>query len=310
MVVYFIKESMEHLCHFVCSRGILKSCNFHSPNPNSSCDNDILYLKNMIVSENMFNGMSIYVCSDLLKFFVLQILPKIKNTFVLVSGDSDLCVPREALTYSETMTLINNHYLIKWFAQNTQIQDHIKVIQLPIGLDYHTISNNPNHNWKKIDEGHLPSDQEESLFSLIQQMSPFYERIPDIYINFTIFNDKFGQRQGSFEQIPNNLLSIHQDFIKRTDNWKNITKHAFVLSPFGMGMDCHRTWEALCLGAIPIVKAPNFQKLFEDLPVLIVNEWTEITQELLDKTLIEFKNKNFAYEKLTLGYWKKLLNNT
>jgi len=310
MVVYFIKEIMEQLCHFVSSRGILKSCNFHSLNPTSSCNNDILYLKSMIVSGKMFNGMSIYVCSDLLQFFVLQILPKIKNTFVLVSGDSDLCVPREALTYPETMILLNNPYLLKWFIQNTQIQDNIKIIQLPIGLDYHTISNNPTYNWKKIDEGHLPRDQEETLFCLIQHMIPFYERTPDIYVNFTISNDKFGQRESAFQQIPNNLLSIHQDFIKRTDNWKNITKHAFVLSPFGMGMDCHRTWEALCLGAIPIVKAPNFQKLFEDLPVLIVNEWTEITQELLDKTLIDFKNKNFSYEKLTLEYWKKLLKNT
>jgi len=58
-------------------------------------------------------------------------------------------------------------------------------------------------------------------------------------------------------------------------------------------MDCHRTWEALCLGAIPILKAPDFRQMFEDLPVLIVNEWTEITRELLDNTLKEFKQKKY-----------------
>jgi hypothetical protein len=75
-------------------------------------------------------------------------------------------------------------------------------------------------------------------------------------------------------------------------------------------MDCHRTWETLCLGAIPIVKAPNFTKLFEDLPVLIVNNWSDINQELLDRTINNFKSKNFNYKKLKLSYWiNKIRNN-
>ena len=36
-----------------------------------------------------------------------------------------------------------------------------------------------------------------------------------------------------------------------------------------------------------------------------VNEWSDITQELLDKTIIEFKNKTFNYDKLSLQYWTK-----
>jgi len=50
--------------------------------------------------KNMFNGMSIYVCSDLLKFFVNNIFPKINKNFILVSGDSDLCVPRGSFKYT------------------------------------------------------------------------------------------------------------------------------------------------------------------------------------------------------------------
>jgi hypothetical protein len=265
----------------------------------------------MLLSSKRFNGMSIYVCSDLLKFFVLQILPKINNKFVLVTGDSDMCIPKEALTNSESATLINSPYLLKWFAQNTQIQRHEKIIQLPIGLDYHTISNDPNcnYNWKTDGEGRLPKDQEGILINLRQQMKPFYDRNPLIYVNFTPTNDRFGQRKNAFDQIPNALLFINQSFTKRTQNWNNITQYTFVLSPFGNGMDCHRTWEALCLGAIPIVKAANFQKMFEDLPVLIVNDWFEITRELLDKTIEDFKSREFKYEKLTLQCWVKLIKN-
>lgn len=92
---------MENECHFVCSRGLLKSCTFHSINPRSSCNNDVTYLHEMLSSGKMFHGMSIYVCSELLKFFVVDILPQIKHMFVLVTGDSDLCVPNEALDDSK-----------------------------------------------------------------------------------------------------------------------------------------------------------------------------------------------------------------
>jgi len=297
---------MEHRCYFVNSRGLLKSCHFHSKKPISSSVTNNNYLLFMI--NKMFDGMSIYVCSDLLNFFVLQILPKIKNRFTLVSGDSDLCVPSEALTQKTFNLLINNPLLIKWFIQNTKIEDHNKIIQLPIGLDYHTISNDPNYFWKTPGEGHLPKFQEEILFNIRKNMKPFYERNNKIYVNFSKGNDRFGQRKLSIEQIPQDLLVINNNFTKRTQNWKNITEYAFVLSPFGIGMDCHRTWETLCLGCIPILNAPNFKKMFEDLPVLIVNEWSDITKELLDNTIIEFQTKTFNYDKLTLQYWVKQIN--
>jgi hypothetical protein len=118
---------MENLCYFVNSRGILKSCNFHSKNPKSSCNNDSGYLFEMLT--NMFDGMSIYVCSDLLNFFVNNILHKINKMFVLVSGDSDLCVPVEALKANEIGKLLNSPYLIKWFLQNTQVQYNPKMIR-------------------------------------------------------------------------------------------------------------------------------------------------------------------------------------
>jgi hypothetical protein len=292
---------MENLCYFVNSRGILKSCDFRSPNPKSSCNNDKKYLYDML--QKMFDGMTIYVCSDLLSFFVNDILPNINKTFVLVSGDSDLCVPKEALRMEQFNNLLHSNYLIRWLPQNTQIQNIPKIIQLPIGLDYHTVSNNPACNWQLKGEGHLPGQQELTLVRIRQNMKPFYERIPKIYVNFTKGNDRFGQRIGSLENIPSDLLEINESFTPRTINWQKISNYSFVLSPFGIGMDCHRTWEALCLGCIPVVKAVNFSKLFEDLPVLIVNDWNEVNRELLDTTIENYKTKTFNYKKLQLKFW-------
>jgi hypothetical protein len=297
---------MENNCYFVSSRGLLKSCNFHSNIPKSSCNNDNNYLIEML--NKMFDNMSIYVCSDLLSFFVNNILQKINKKFILVSGDSDLCVPIEALNNDQINRLINSQYLIKWYAQNTRLQNHNKIKQLPIGLDYHTILNDPQHKWKLPKEGHLPIEQEKVLIHIRENSKKFYERIPKIYANFTKDNDRFGDRKKSLEIIPKHLLQINTQFVPRTINWMNISKFTFVLSPFGIGMDCHRTWEALCLNSIPIIKAPNFKHLFEDLPVLVIDEWNEINERLLYNTIQKFKNINFNFDKLKLTYWLNKIN--
>jgi hypothetical protein len=88
---------------------------------------------------------------------------------------------------------------------------------------------------------------------------------------------------------------------------------AFIISPHGGGYDCHRLWEALILGCIPIVKTSPIDKLYQDLPVLIVQSWSDVTMDLLVKIIEEFKikelNKEFKYEKLALSYWMNRIRN-
>ena len=84
---------------------------------------------------------------------------------------------------------------------------------------------------------------------------------------------------------------------------KNMINYSFIISPFGHGFDCIRTFEALCLGCIVIMKKSFLDIIYEELPVLLVDEWTDINKELLDKTLIEFSIKTFNYEKLKMKYW-------
>ena len=171
---------------------------------------------------------------------------------------------------------------------------------------YHTILNNPACNWKLPGEGHLPYEQENILIKIKESSKPFHDRIPQIYVNFSLNSstDRIGNdRTKSLAEINPALLALHLSFIPRTENWRNISRYTFVLSPFGHGLDCHRTWEALCLGCIPIVKAPIFDKLFEDLPVLNVNKWSDVTKKLLDETIEIFKTKKFNYNKLLLDHW-------
>jgi hypothetical protein len=89
----------------------------------------------------------------------------------------------------------------------------------------------------------------------------------------------------------------------RTHTWKKQSEFAFVLSPRGGGYDCHRTWEAILLGCIPIVKSSPMDPLYNNLPVLIIDDWSDIHEALLRNTVEEFSARQFQMEKLELSYW-------
>jgi hypothetical protein len=230
----------------------------------------------------------------------LSYLPLINYKFILVSGDSDTTVPYESFfDKSFFYTLINSEKLIHWFSQNCVI-DHPKLTRIPIGLDYHTLSER-EYKWGKQK---TPVKQEEDLISVKNSSLPFWEREIKCYSNFHFHFYKYGQdRKDAISQIPKNLVFYEENEVPRIESWKKQSTYSFVISPHGNGLDCHRTWEALIFGCIPIVKSSNIDALYDELPVLIVKEWSDITLELLTKTVNNLKCRTFNYNKLTLEFW-------
>jgi len=82
----------------------------------------------------------------------------------------------------------------------------------------------------------------------------------------------------------------------------------FIVSPRGNGIDCCRVWESLYLETIPVLKTSSLDSLYEDLPVLIVQNWTDVTREFLEKKYIEMSSKKYKKEKLHVDYWSNLIN--
>jgi hypothetical protein len=103
--------------------------------------------------------------------------------------------------------------------------------------------------------------------------------------------------------IDKNLCHFEEHYCNRYQTWINQSNYAFVLSPEGGGMDCHRTWEALALGCIPIVKRSSFSDLFQNLPVLIVDDWSEINQQLLIEAFAVYKDAHLNMQEITMRYW-------
>ncbi len=88
----------------------------------------------------------------------------------------------------------------------------------------------------------------------------------------------------------------------------DLAKSKFVFSPRGNGIDCHRTWEALLLGAIPIVRTSPMNSIYDGLPVLIINDWSEVNQVFLEKKYTEMVAKQYSLEKLYFDYWISRIN--
>jgi hypothetical protein len=85
----------------------------------------------------------------------------------------------------------------------------------------------------------------------------------------------------------------------RTQVWEEMIRYKFVFSPYGNGLDCHRHWELMCLGCIPIMQSIGSNEMFEDLPVLMIDKWSDLTREMLDS----FKHEKINYNKFFLKYW-------
>ena len=284
----------EKECYFVSSRGILHSCDIKSDVPVSSIRQ--LYQYDWT---NLKDGCTVYICSSAIPVFA-SILNQLPCKIILVTGDCDECCPMELFpTKKDFDDFVENERILHWFSQNLIIS-HPKMTKIPIGLDYHTMI------FSDIWGESIPSlEQEKQLLELRNHSLPFFERKPKIYSNFHFsLHTKFAQdRKDALAQIPKDLIYYEPTKIERYESWKHQVEYAFVASPHGNGLDCHRTWEALCLGCIVIVKTSPIDDLYDGLPVLIVGEWSDICENLLLETMADFKTKEFLYEKLSLNYW-------
>jgi len=285
---------MEHECSIVSSRGLLKSCNIYNTIINSS---DVRLEKEQYLA--IQKNDIVYVNSSALENFFHNIYPFIKEPFILVSGDSDVSVIN--------LYNINDSKIIHWYAQNLLTQ-HPKATIIPIGLDYHTISK-PNmlHPWGM---GCIPIEQEKMLCNIKNKANPLCERYFACYSNFhhSIWGiGERGDRKEAISLIDKKIVYFEPSFVTREMSWDIQSKFIFVLSPKGGGYDCHRTWEALCLGCIPIVKTSPLDPLYDNLPVCIVESWSDVNETFLTNYLTSIQNKTFHYEKLLLEYWVNLI---
>jgi hypothetical protein len=85
----------------------------------------------------------------------------------------------------------------------------------------------------------------------------------------------------------------------------------FVLCPRGNAIDCHRNWETVYMGRVPVMKRnPYLEELYAPYQVLWVNDYSEVTEQLLlDNNQLFLDAQNVDLSSLDLNNffekWKK-----
>jgi hypothetical protein len=195
--------------------------------------------------------------------------------FILITHNGDLPVDRDYLRY------MDNPNLLKWYGQNI-MTSHPKLHSIPIGV--------ANENW--------PHGNESCFFEVMQKD---IKKEQQIYVNFDV-NTNRHERKYCLSEINKRGLSIgvKLPFIEYLEE---VAKSYFVVSPNGNGVDCHKTWEALYLKAIPIVTKSINIDFYKNYPILVINDWSELnpstlTADLYNKLWDSFDNEKLSFNSL------------
>ena len=86
--------------------------------------------------------------------------------------------------------------------------------------------------------------------------------------------------------------------------YESLPSYKFVVSPEGNGIDCHRHYEALLAGCIPIVERnPLIEEKYKGCPILYTDDYSEITPAYLNARYEEMKTVIYDFSRLFLDYY-------
>jgi hypothetical protein len=222
-------------------------------------------------------GNTIFVATHYLGTFFQNIHPHIAHPYILISHNSDDPAPGVYAAHLESPKIL------AWFAQNWDGFAHPKIHPLPIGL--------ANAHW--------PHGKIETLAHVRAQK---YKKRYLAYLNIAI-NTYPQERQRVFDLFSQKSFCFHPRPRKHKKFLQDIASSHFVICPRGNGLDTHRLWESLLLGSIPIVKTSSLDPLYKDLPILIVSDWEEVTEDFLIRAASQYSQKKFSQDPLWIDYW-------
>jgi hypothetical protein len=232
-------------------------------------------------------GTVIWCTTAFLDKFFRDFYPLIKVPFVLVSGDTDASSPEKHVDR------LKDEKLLHWYGQNSDINasQYAKYTAIPLGISQWM--NGPATLYEHQEEYLKIPKTKLCIYNSITQAHP----------------DRVAVTKLVQEKMPWVEVWTHQRMGHHLPTvYKRIAEFKFIFSPRGVGIDCYRTWEALLLGTIPIVKSSTMNEAYEDLPILIVDDWNIITPEFLNQKWVEMmeSGKKYNWAKLYRPYWQQM----
>ncbi len=241
-------------------------------------------------------GDIIFLKTDYIPQFFKNIHPHITHPYILITHNSDLSPiylaakdhPKGPYDFS---MYLDDSKIIHWFSQNIDYV-HPKLSAIPIGIA------NPHYTHGNI-----------TMFSNATKSLPaFSSRKPLIYCNITPQTNP-EERNAAIAHLKQQSCAFFATPKQPTAYLAEMKEYQFVVSPAGNGLDCHRAWEALLMGCIPIMKHSLIDPLFEGLPVILINEWSEITTEFIENKRAEFLLQSLNNDRAYASYWIEYIKN-
>jgi hypothetical protein len=228
-------------------------------------------------------GDTVFVEYGRLERFAAKYLPRIQNRFILITPNCEFWTDNPqpgCFAY-----LLKSDKIAAWFVQNIDREPSERLIPIPIGL-----------------ANSVKPHGQISVLAPLAAAAPLPgsgTRDRFLYVNFAVGTNEQARLPclRHFEKVAPEPVKPFADYL--TD----LSRTLFVPSPPGNGLDCHRTWEALLMGCYPIVISTTLNPLYEDLPVIVVQNWEEATDAFLLQKLEEFKRRSWNWEKLYAPYW-------
>ncbi len=295
-----IFDEPQASCNFIIRWAFAKLCNhFYDPNtvpcswptkpqgisfhPSDINETDVIFVRNT-------------------KRFFSEMHPHINHPYIILThGD-----------YRDTCDENFFHYLddpkiIAWLSIHPFKKAHKKFVPLPLGIR-----------------------QEHAYFENKEIYNEFFKNLREqaskdklLCLNFD--PEKNQLREAIIEKFSSKPWCCRQEKLPFIQYMKEMSTYKFVFSPRGWGPDSYRTWEALLVGTIPIVKRGEFEiidivkgiipesldqsvdsqldTLYANLPVLLIDDWANITEEFLKQKYIEMTKKNYDLASLYMEYW-------
>jgi hypothetical protein len=161
---------------------------------------------------------------------------------------------------------VDNSTIFSWFGQNrdSKVPKNDRLHAVPIGIENGQWPGGDPREWTRILAADLPQWSERRTLLVIS------------------FSDKTNPERASYRALFRSFPdTIYTSGLSHNAYLDTVAHAKFVLSPPGNGPDCHRTWEAILMGAIPIVLSSGLDELYHDAPVLVVDSYQLVTETVL-----------------------------
>ena len=160
-----------------------------------------------------------------------------------------------------------------------------KILPLPLGIDLHTFAGASDIASERFKSS--VCKQEKLLHYMAATGVPVRKRPLQVLLSFACSYSKNDLRSVSRKSLCDLLQQRRegQQSVAHIENkgelgralfWDNLRRVSFAIAPWGRGLDSNRVYETILLGAIPIVMTSPLDRLYAELPVLVLDRWEQI----------------------------------